>query len=335
MAIRVVVVGLGARGRDWVHEIRNNREFDLAGGVDIDPGTQQLNRLTNKQFGQDFTEALARMQPKAVIVATPPDRHVEFCRQALERSVAVMVEKPFTTNLSEAAQLVSLATRQRTPLLVAQNYRYMRSFRTARRIVSEGTLGRVATVTCQYYRVPHQMAASLAGLVDSVMWGIAVHHLDMLRYVLGREVTAVIADSFSVPWGGLPQGASMRIMLTFDNDVRAVYTASYESSGHEYFEKGQEFYARFVGERATLHIFHRWLVLCEKGKFPRLVKRGLRKVTEEQVMLGQLEKALRTENEPESSGRDNLQTMAIVDSCLRSAREKRWINPQELLNELQ
>lgn len=335
MAIRVVVVGLGSRGHDWVREIRNNRKFELVAGIDVDSSAQQLIGLRCEEFYQDFTEALTTTQPNAVIIATPADCHVEFCRLALERSIAVMVEKPFTTNLAEAAHLVSLASRRQTPLIVAQNYRYLRSFRTARRVISEGTLGPLLTVICQYHRIPHQMAASLSCLVNSVMWGIAVHHLDVLRYVLRQEVIAVVAESFTAPWSQLPQGASMRIMLTFADGVRAVYTATYESSGHEYFEKGQEFYARFTGERATLHIFHRWLVLCEKGKLPRLLRRGPRKMTEEQVMLDQLENALLTGEEADSSGQDNLQTMAIIEACLRSAEEKRWINPQELLDELQ
>jgi len=123
--------------------------------------------------------------------------------------------------------------------------------------------------------------------------------------------------------------------LSFENGARAFYTATYESSGHEFFERGQEFYARFVGELATLHVFQRWLLLCEKGKLPRFVRRGRRQITEEQILLHQFERAILRNEETEASGRDNLHTMAIVEACLRSATENKWVNPQELLNELQ
>jgi predicted dehydrogenase len=162
---------------------------------------------------------------------------------------------------------------------------------------------------------------------------MGIHHLDALRYVLGRKVTGVAADSFTLPWGELPLGASMRAMLTFEDDARALYSATYESSGHEFFERGQEFYLRMMGERATLHCFHRWLLLCERGKWPRLVKRGQRALSEEQVLLRELERALSEGAQPETSGRDNLQTMAVAEAFIRSVCEKRWINPQELLNE--
>jgi predicted dehydrogenase len=58
-------------------------------------------------------------------------------------------------------------------------------------------------------------------------------------------------------------------------------------------------------------------------------------VTEEQILLDQLQRAMLNGEEPDSSGRDNLQTMAVVEACVRSANEKRWINPQELLNEVE
>src|SRR6185503_14073785 len=105
-----------------------------------------------------------------------------------------------------------------------------RSFRTARQLISEGVLGPVGMVVCQYYRVPHEMAASLASLTDSVLWGMAIHHLDALRYILQRRVTGVMADSFTLPWGQLPRGGSMQMMLTAEAETRIMYLATYESS---------------------------------------------------------------------------------------------------------
>jgi len=177
------------------------------------------------------------------------------------------------------------------------------------------------------------MAASLARLSHSVLWGVSVHHLDALRYVLGTEVTGVVADSFTSPWGRLPRGASLQLMLSMEDHTRVSYSATYESTGHTLFEGGQEFYARFIGEGATLHVFQRWLILWENGKLPRLVRRGPRKKTEERVLLDQFERTVVHGETPEVSGRDNLQTVAVLEACVRSAVEGRSINPQELLRE--
>ncbi len=339
MAIQVVIAGMGKRGRDWLHEVRTSGPFELSAVVDVDQRvldsvSNELNVPADRCF-TDLASALDKTECQSVIVVTPPDCHAQTCETALSRRLAVMVEKPFTLQLSEAVRMVSLAEQQQVPLLVAQNYRYMRSYRTARQVISEGTLGRIGMVVCQYYRPPHDMAPYLTRLPNNVLWGIGVHHFDALRHVLGQEVISVAAESFTFPWGTLAAGASLQVMFAFENDTRGFYSASYESSGHEYFERGQEFYARFVGERGTLHVYQRWLILCESGKRPRMIRRGKREVTEEQILLRQFERAILHGEPAEVSGRDNLKTMAILEACVRSAKERTWVNPQELLNELE
>lgn len=339
MAIRVIVAGAGARGRDWIREVRANPAFELAAVVDPDQETlQNASRsfvIPPAGCFNDLEEALDQKECDAVIIASSADRHVQVCELALSRQAAVMVEKPFTMVLSDAIRLVSLAEQQKVPLMVAQNHRYLRSFRTARRLIAEGVLGRIGMVVCQYYRVPHPMVASLSCLPHRILWGVGVHHLDALRYILGQNIERVMAESFTMPWGQLPEGASMVVMLDFENRTRGNYLATYESSGHEFFEGGQEFYARFVGERATLHVFQRWLMLYEGNKLPRIIRRGRRETTEEQVLLQQLAGALLRGEEPDSSGRDNLQTVATIEACVRSAAEQRWVELRELFDESQ
>jgi predicted dehydrogenase len=336
MAIEVVIAGLGRRGREWIREVSSSAAYQLAACVDVDPqalnhAATELNVAPQLCF-TDLRKAIDSTRCQAAIVSTPSDAHVEACQTALARGLGVLVEKPFTLQLSEAKQLVATAEQQRLPLLVAQNYRYLRSFRKAKHLIQEDVLGPVGIVTSQYYRPPHDIVPSLARLEHSVIWGMAIHHLDALRHALGREVINVAAESYTLPAGRLPNGASFRALLSFEGGTRATYSATYESSGHQFFERGQEFYTRFVGARATLHVFQRWLILCANGKLPRVIRRGPRKVTEEQVLLQQFERALLHGETAEVSGRDNLQTMAVVEACLRSASGQTWINPQELLN---
>jgi predicted dehydrogenase len=125
----------------------------------------------------------------------------------------------------------------------------------------------------------------------------------------------------------------MHALLTLEGGVNAAYTSSYESSGHEFFEGGQEYYERLIGDRATLHVLHRWLVLCERGKRPRIVRRGPRHQTEDAQLLDQLRDAILHGGQPDSGGRDNLATVAMAEACARSAEEDRWLNPQDLLEQ--
>jgi hypothetical protein len=113
MAIRVVVVGLGARGQDWLREIQTNPAYELAACVDIDPAAlkQACGKpsISSRQCFTELGEPLDLNRCDAVIVATFAASHVEPCETALNRGLAVMVEKPFTLCLREAVKLASLA----------------------------------------------------------------------------------------------------------------------------------------------------------------------------------------------------------------------------------
>jgi predicted dehydrogenase len=311
--------------------------FELVGTVEPDPRTRGAAAaalgLPDGLCHGDLDAAIESGAPHAVIAATSIDRHGEACRAALARGLGVLVEKPFTMCLREARGLVAEADARRLPLMVGQNFRYMRMSRTLRRLFASGQLGQVGMIVAQVYRSQKEIARALATLPNSILWEIAVHHLDMLRHALGRPAVRLLAQRFTLPWSDAPPGASLQVLLEFEDGPRVSFIASYDTRGHEFFERGQEFYLRALSDRGTLHVFHRWLVWCERGRLPRLVRRGPRPEVEEMTLLRQLGRALTDGTEPDSSGRDNLQTMALLEACARSAAEERWINPQDLLDE--
>ena len=311
--------------------------FELAGAVEPD---SEVRRAAVAALGLpaglchgELDAAVEAGRPQAAIVATSIDRHVEPCRAALARGLAVLVEKPFTLALADARRLVAEAETRGVPLMVGQNYRYMRMPRALRRLFESGELGQVGLIVAGTYRSQKETARALATLADSVLWEIAVHHLDTLLYALNQPAVRVLAQRFTLPWSAAPPGASIQLLFELAGGTRASYCASYDSRGHEFFERGQEFYLRAATDRGTLHVFHRWIVWCPKGGYPRLVRRGPRPEIEEVTLLRQLARAITDKVEPECSGRDNLQTMALLEGSARSAAAGKWVNPQDLLHE--
>ena len=338
MTMRVGVVGIGRRGQDWVRIVGGTPGVELAVCVDMDAAARR-RAVTGLGVPADrchehLEEALDATRPDAVIVATPLDRHVDPCRTALGRGLAVLVEKPFATSLREARQLQALADQTRAPLLVGQNYRYTRMPRAVRRLVDAGSLGRIGMVSCEAYRGQQDPTApAVRAFRDGLLWETAVHHIDALRYMLGLEVVRVMAESSSLPWSAAAPGGSVQILLAFDGGSRASYSASYDTVGNEFFERGNRFYLRMLGEHGTLSVWQRWGFVCLRGRAPRLLPRGRREVSEEVTLLRQLERAVESKEEPECSGRDNLRTVAVLEACARSAAEGRWVDPRELLRE--
>ncbi|HEU4432733.1 MAG TPA: Gfo/Idh/MocA family oxidoreductase, partial [Pyrinomonadaceae bacterium] len=78
MAIRIAVVGMGCRGRDWVREVKAaGPAFELAACVDVD--SEALKTVAGVQCFTRLEEALESSACEAVIVATPAETHAAAC----------------------------------------------------------------------------------------------------------------------------------------------------------------------------------------------------------------------------------------------------------------
>ena len=95
------------------------------------------SRYPDVAFVTSVEELLA--QPiDLVVVATPNTSHHPIAKQCLLAGRHVVVDKPFTTTVAEADELVRLAQERRRLLSVYQERRYTGDFVTVQRVLSEG-----------------------------------------------------------------------------------------------------------------------------------------------------------------------------------------------------
>lgn len=319
--LRVVVAGLGRRGRKWVAFVRARTDFRLAAAADVDPAARreaaEALSLPSGACLSSLEAAIERTEPDAVIVATPIDQHVGPCEAAVRAGLGVLVEKPFTVSLADARRLVDLAETHGAPLVVGQNHRYTHLAQRLRGVLRRGGLGPIGLLACEHTRPIDGLSAVLERVPRAVLWETAVHHVDLLRYVTGRRITDVLAQEVSSPWDHGGEARALQVVLGLDGGARGYYSASYGSSR-------EQFVLRVVGERASLHVWQRWMVTVAPGRIPQIRRAGPWR-RPENALLTQLRDAIVAGTEPECSGRDNLHTVEALDACERSIREGRRI----------
>ncbi len=135
-------------------------------------GAEELRRVADR-YGfafatEDYRELLDRPLD-AVIVASPHTLHYEHARAALERGLPVLVEKPMTTNGTEAWELVRLATEKGVELMVPYGWHYKPYIQEARRLMERDVIGRIQHVSIH-------MASPIRDLLsgkDSVDQGVS------------------------------------------------------------------------------------------------------------------------------------------------------------------
>jgi predicted dehydrogenase len=149
------------------------------------------------QVVKSMDELLAIDEIKLIVIATPNVFHYPLARECLLAGRDVVVDKPFTTTYSEAAELVNLAKQHGRLLTVYQNLRCNGDFRTIRRLVESGSLGRIVLYEAHFDRYRLQVRPDAwrerAEPGSGVFFDLGVHLIDQAMVLLGLP-EAIAAD---------------------------------------------------------------------------------------------------------------------------------------------
>ncbi|GAB3957333.1 Gfo/Idh/MocA family oxidoreductase [Micromonospora vulcania] len=125
-----------------------------------------------------------------VVVATPNRQHVPMARAALAAGLPVVVDKPLAVTSAEGRALIDEATERGVPLTVFQNRRWDGDFRTVRRLVDEGELGRVLRFESRFERWRPQIKAGWResdrpGEAGGALYDLGAHLIDQAVQLFG------------------------------------------------------------------------------------------------------------------------------------------------------
>jgi predicted dehydrogenase len=332
--VKLVQIGLGGWGRNWVAEVLPAVPgVEMVGFVDADPAmraiaAKSLGLADDVLFGS-LEEAVAKAKPEAALVVVPLAAHASVTEAALRHGLHVLVEKPFTETLEEATALVALAEQRRLHLMVSQNYRHFPAPRTFRRLVVEGELGHVASMAVDFWKL-YDAQYRYFFLAEPLLSDMAIHHFDLMRFILQDEPVAVSAMSWSepaTPFEGRPAAACL---VRFSKGVVVSYRGTWISRGPDtvwgadWRIDGSEQAAlgTFRGNQGDRRGEDRVMLYkaADKRRAAPLMETAL---TDRAGALAGFVDWVRTgaSGDGLSTGRDNLSSLALMHAAIRSAAE--------------
>lgn len=143
---RIAVAGAGLIGRSHIALLAHSPQAQLCAVADPSPAAQALAAQHGVPHFQDLAEMLAAVKPEGVILATPNALHVPQALQCLQAGVSVLVEKPVSTTVAEAEQLLQAAERSQAQVLVGHHRAHSPLMAQACALVQSGRLGRLVAV---------------------------------------------------------------------------------------------------------------------------------------------------------------------------------------------
>ncbi|MGI4896097.1 MAG: Gfo/Idh/MocA family protein [Janthinobacterium lividum] len=334
MTVALIHAGLGGWGGDWeANAIHPVREVDRVAVVDPHEPTlrrfQQARELPDSACFTSFADALAGVDAEAVLLTTPVRTHVPMALQALEAGKHVLVEKPFATTTAEALTAVQRAEELGLILQVSQNYRFYPAPQAAQKLLREKVIGDLAGISIDFRRWDNDAAKGSYGHYEfphPLIHDMAIHHFDLLRKVTGQEAVRVYARVGDPTWSNYTEEASAVLTIELADGLVVSYRGSWLSRGRATDwggewrlegEDGELFFSTRPGGDAGADGEHLTLRRAGQDAVPvALRNEGL---WGRSAGLQQFALAIEGGPAPETTGRANLGSVALMEAATRSA----------------
>ncbi|RRJ93967.1 Gfo/Idh/MocA family oxidoreductase [Flavobacterium macacae] len=149
--IKTALLSYGMSGKVFHAPFLNLHEgFELIGAWERSKKLIQHDYLYTKSYSS--IEELLQDDVDLVVVNTPVGTHFEFAKQALLANKNVLVEKAFTTTVTEAEELRDIAREKKLKLAVFQNRRWDSDFKTVKQILDQDILGEIVEAEIHFDR---------------------------------------------------------------------------------------------------------------------------------------------------------------------------------------
>lgn len=146
-------------------------------------------------------ELLADAAVELVIVNTPNFTHYDYARQALQAGKHVILEKPFTVTEKEGLELIDLAKKVGKKLTSFQSRRFDSDYRTVKKVVDSGVLGKIVEAEFHYDRFTPALSPKVhketPGPGRGLLYDLGSHLIDQALQLFG-DPDAVFADLFII-----------------------------------------------------------------------------------------------------------------------------------------
>jgi predicted dehydrogenase len=200
--IGAAVIGTGFIGTVHVEQLRRIG-VDVRGVLGSTPerGAARAEALNVRHAYASLEEILADPTVDVVHVTSPNDRHVPQASALLAAGKHVVCEKPLAMSADESATLVAEAEASGLVNAVNFNIRFYPLHQHVRERIAAGDLGDVRFVTGHYFqdwllldtdwnwRLEPEQGGALRAVGD-----IGSHWLDLMAFVSGQPIIAVMAD---------------------------------------------------------------------------------------------------------------------------------------------
>ena len=218
--LQISIIGLGLMGKQHLKAIHEHPDCNIASIID---NTSEAKKIASEQCHPYFTslkEAIDVTKPDGLIVATPNSRHFHDSFLAIEAGIPILVEKPISDSIDDAAKLIELGKRTNVPILTGYHRRHNPIVFEVKKKLDEGYIGTVVAMHGMFWLFKPDDYFDQEWRKKTGAGPIYInlsHDIDLMRHFLG-EIDSVQAISSNKIRGFDVEDTSVAI-LNFSSGV--------------------------------------------------------------------------------------------------------------------
>lgn len=296
--------------------------YRVVGCCDVNPdAVRQVQDEFGVPFGTTSVEELIHRDDVEIIDLAV---HASVRREVMEvvsrAGKPVLSQKPFAMNYADALAMVEMCRERGVRLMINQQARWAPAHRAVKVLLERGVLGHVYSVV-HFHRsfqdVPGSWYVALENfnLVDH-----GIHYIDLTRYFTGRTPRRVKATATKVPGQAAVSPMTHTILMEYEPEAQLTAMSHFNNivqtralHRYDWFIDGTDGSLQAGQTELTLSFREspdEKRVFAIQGKwFPDAFGGSM----------GELMRAVAEDREPETSGRDNLESIQIAYAAVESA----------------
>jgi len=187
--VKFGVIGYGYWGPNVVRNLDHLDGCKVLGICDKSPAARKRAQKSypTVQVTSQAEDLISSPDIDAIAVITPVWTHYDLAKAALENGKHVFVEKPFTSNVAQADELINLATKKNLKIMVDHTFLFTGAVKKIRQLLKDGTLGSL------YYYDSTRVNLGLFQHDVNVIWDLAPHDLSIIDHLIAESPEALVA----------------------------------------------------------------------------------------------------------------------------------------------
>jgi predicted dehydrogenase len=190
MKVRFGIVGMGIMGNSVGKVLNGNPNVEIIACADLNEKTlkKSADALNIPKRYASHEDMIDKEKLDAVYIATPDWAHYKPVINALKAGKHVGVEKPLTTDLNEATEIVKMVEKTGQKLQVSFNHRWLSPYHETWRMVKEGSIGKPILGYARKNNpicVPTEMLSWSKN--SSPAWFLSSHDIDLMSWWFNSE----------------------------------------------------------------------------------------------------------------------------------------------------